>query len=421
MGDTAWVLISAALVFLMTPGLGFFYGGMVRTRHVVSTIYQAFISVGVAGLAWALIGYSLAFSGDTGGLIGDLHQVMLINVGQDLKNGIPHAAFMLFQGMFAVIAPALIIGAFAERVNFKAWLLILFFWSILVYSPVCHWVWGEGGWIAKEGGLDFAGGLVVHTTAGVSALVCALTFGRRQDFGVAKEHPYDTGFVVMGTGLLWFGWFGFNGGSALAANGLAAYACANTFFAASAAMVGWTIVDWIRNGKPSALGSCIGAVVGLVAITPAAGFVAIHWAIVIGFSCAIICNLLAHSFRHLLKLDDTLDVFACHGIGGILGSLMTGIFCSTTINPNGANGLIYGNVAPLLANLKGVVVVAAYSMAATYVILKVVNTLTPIRVSYEVESRGLDAAQHDEIINANMAMKYGRKEASEIGTREEDK
>jgi ammonium transporter, Amt family len=417
LGDTAWVLISIALVFLMTPGLGFFYGGMVRTRHVVSTIYQAFIAVAVAGLAWAFLGYSLAFSGNTAGLIGDLNQVFLINVGQEDKGGIPHVAFMLFQGMFAVISPALIIGAFAERVNFKAWLLIMLVWSLVIYAPVCHWVWGDGGWIAEHGGLDFAGGLVVHTTAGVSALVCAMTFGRRQDFGSNSERAYDTGFVVLGTGLLWFGWFGFNGGSALAANGLAAYAVATTFFAASAAMVGWTIVDWIRNGKPSAIGSCIGAVVGLVIITPAAGFVAIHWAILMGFSGSIICNLAAHLVRHLLRLDDTLDVFACHGIGGILGALMTGVFCSTVINPDGANGLIYGNWGPLWANFKGVVAVSAYSAVGTYIILKIVNVLTPIRVDVETESRGLDGDQHNEVINANVAMKYGKTEAAEITDR----
>jgi len=411
--DTAWVLVSAALVMAMTPGLGFFYGGMVRTKHVVSTIYQVLMAMGVVGMVWVFAGYSLAFSGNVGGWIGDFGHLFLNGVGADPRGTgtIPHTAFMLFQAQFAVIAPALVVGAFAERISFKAWLLIMALWSLLIYSPVCHWVWGDGGWIADHGGLDFAGGLVVHTTAGVSALVCALTFGRRTDFLKNAERPYDVGFVVLGTMILFLGWFGFNGGSALGANALAAQASATTFFAAVAALLAWTMVDWFRHGKPSSIGSCIGAVVGLVAITPGAGFVSIPSAILIGSIAAVLSNYGASILRHQLKLDDTLDVFACHGLGGMVGALLTAVFCSKAVNEAGADGLIYGNAAPFIANLKGVIAVAIYTAIMTFVILKVVNFITPIRVSHKDESEGLDSTQHNELINANVEMKYGEKAA----------
>lgn len=319
-GDTAWILVSIAMVFLMTPGLAFFYGGMVRTRHVVSTMYQTFVAVGVVGVLWIVIGYSLAFSGDISGVIGDLSYFMTEGIGHEANGTIPHLAFMIFQGMFAVICPAIIVGAFAERISFKAWIPIMGIWSLAVYAPVCHWVWGSGGWIAGHGGLDFAGGLVVHTTAGVAALVAAMTFGRRKDFGTSMR-PYDTGLVILGTGLLTFGWFGFNAGSALGANSLAAHAAVTTFLSAASAMLGWTMVDWHRKGKPSALGSAIGMVVGLVAITPAAGFVSVPAALFIGLASAILCNYIAEFLKQKLHLDDTLDVFACHGVGGILGAI----------------------------------------------------------------------------------------------------
>jgi len=404
-GDTAWILVSTALVFLMTPGLAFFYGGMVRTRHVVSTMYQSFIAAGVVGSIWVICGYSLAFSGDIGGLVGNLDYALFKNVGQEPNGGtIPHTLFALFQGMFAVICPALMTGAFAERVAFKAWLLIMALWSLLVYSPVCHWVWGDGGWIASHGGLDFAGGLVVHTTAGVGALVCALTFGKREETHQTEAvKPYDTGLVLLGTGLLWFGWFGFNGGSALAADGLAAHAAATTFFAGASALLGWTLVDWYQTGKPSALGSGIGAVVGLVAITPAAGFVSIPAALFIGLFSGIICNFIAEFCKHRLNLDDTLDVFACHGVGGIVGALLTGVFATTEVNAGGADGLLQGNMAPLLANLYGVIAVSIYTAVVTFVLLKVVNVITPIRVSKSEEMDGLDLTQHGELINANVS------------------
>lgn len=413
--DTAWVLISAAIVMAMTPGLGFFYGGMVRTKHVVSTMYQVLIAMGVVGITWVTLGYSLAFSGNIGGWIGDLGHLFLNGVGDAPRGSgtIPHSAFMLFQGQFAVITPALVVGAFAERVSFKAWLLIMVLWSLLIYSPVCHWVWGDGGWIAAHGGLDFAGGLVVHTTAGVSALVCALTFGRRKDFLITHERPYDVGFVVLGTMILFMGWFGFNGGSALGANALAAHACATTFFAGVAALLGWTLIDWMRHGKPSSIGSCIGAIVGLVAITPAAGFVSIPSAVLIGFITAVASNYIASFCRHQLKLDDTLDVFACHGVGGIIGALLTGVFCTKAVNAAGADGLIYGNAGPLMANLKGVIAVGLYTAVMTYIILKVVNAITDIRVSYKDETEGLDSSQHNEMINANIQMKYGERTPTE--------
>lgn len=414
-GDTAWILISTGLVMLMTPALGFFYGGMVRTKHVVSTIYQSIIALGMGAMLWFAIGYSLSFS-DGNSFIGGFGMSFLTGISVDAKAGttIPHILFVLFQGTFAVITPALVTGAFAERISFKAWLIILVLWSFLIYYPVCHWVWGPGGWIAAHGGLDFAGGLVVHTTAGISALVCAITFGRRSDFGVSKERPYDTGFIILGTALLWFGWFGFNGGSALAANGLAAHACATTFFAAAAAMAAWTFVDWLKNGKPSAIGTCIGTVVGLVGITPGAGFVSVQSAVIIGIFCAIGSNVSVEFFRHRLKLDDTLDVFACHGIGGIIGALLTGVFASKGINPAGADGLIYGNMAPFIANLKGVVVVSLYTAGMTYAILKLTNVIAKIRVSFHDETRGLDSSQHDELINANIVAKYGEREAQVI-------
>lgn len=398
-GDTAWVLVCAAMVFLMTPGLAFFYGGMVRSRHVVSTMYQTFFAVGVVGILWTVLGYSLAFGDDHAGLVGGLNHFLLNGVDQEAKGSIPHIAFMLFQGMFAVICPALLVGAFAERVSFKAWLLIMGSWSIFVYAPVCHWVWGAGGWISTHGGLDFAGGLVVHTTAGVAGLVAAMMFGRRKDFG-AKTRPHDTGLVLLGTGLLTFGWFGFNAGSALTASGLAAHAAATTFMGAASAMVGWTLVDWNRKGKPSALGSAIGMVVGLVAITPAAGYVSIPASLFIGAVCGIACNIIAEVMKEKLRLDDTLDVFACHGVGGILGALFTGVFASKAINPAGADGLIFGNIEPLIANLYGVVAVAGFAAVATFVIIKVVNAITPIRVSFEEEKSGLDTTQHNETINA---------------------
>jgi Amt family ammonium transporter len=400
--DSAWVFFSVALVFLMTPGLAFFYGGMVRSRHVVSTMYQTFIASGVVGIIWAIIGYSLAYSGDVKGLFGTMDYFLLNNVDGNPLPGqtVPHMAFMLLQCMYAIITPSLITGAFAERIAFRAWLIIMTLWSIFVYAPVCHWVWGEGGWIRDLGGVDFAGGLVVHTVAGVSALICAITFGRRSDFGQqAKIVPYDTPLVLLGTSLLWFGWFGFNGGAALAANSVAAHAMATTFFSAAAGLLGWTVVDWGRDGKPSALGSAIGTVVGLVAITPAAGYVEVPAALVIGSLSGALSNYAAEFAKLKLKLDDTLDVFACHGVGGIIGAILTGVFTTKDVNPNGYDGLLYGETRVLAANLVGVFAVSIYACVMTYVILKLTNYMTPVRVSQEEEEQGLDQTQHNEKVS----------------------
>jgi Amt family ammonium transporter len=403
-GDTAWVLISAALVLLMTPGLAFFYGGMVRTKNVLSTLFQNFAALSVVGLLWVIAGYSLVFSTNGNAFLGTLDWFLLNGVGQapnpDYSATVPHLAFMIFQCMFAVIAPALITGAVAERLNFKAWVAFAAFWSLVVYVPVAHWVWGVGGWIRNHGGLDFAGGLVVHMTAGFSALVAAIMLGRRRDFGT-NVRPYDASFVMLGTALLWFGWIGFNAGSALGANGLAAQAFVTTFASAAAAAISWVLVDITRLGKPSAIGACVGAVVGLVAVTPAAGFVSVGSAIMIGLISGAVSNYAAHLVKTKFKLDDTLDVFACHGLGGTIGSILTPVFSSKAVNPAGADGLIYGNVEPLIANLLGSAVVIAYSVVATVVIIKTVGAFAKFRVDESDEELGLDSTQHGEVINSN--------------------
>jgi Amt family ammonium transporter len=403
-GDTSWILMSSALVLLMTPGLAFFYGGMVRAKNVVSTLFQNFAAVAIIGLLWAVCGYSLVFSGDQfGGVIGDMQYAFLNGVGQEphgtFGTTIPHLAFMIFQCMFAIITPALITGAFAERVSFKAWLPVMALWSLFVYVPVAHWVWGPGGWIAAMGGLDFAGGMVVHLTAGTSALVAAFLFGKRKDFGKDSVRPYDTGMILLGTALLIFGWFGFNAGSALTAGGLASHAFVTTFLAACASFAGWTIVDMITKGKPSAMGAAIGTVAGLVVITPGAGFVSTTAAMFMGLIAGVVCNYSCRVLKEKFKLDDTLDVFGCHGVGGVLGSIMTAVFASKAINPAATEGLLNGGTDLFKANLIGTVVVAGYSMVMTFVIIKAVNLVTPVRVSTTEEDSGLDLSQHGESIN----------------------
>jgi len=398
-GDTAWILTASALVLLMTPGLAFFYAGMVRTKNVVSTLLQNLIAVAVIGVLWVVIGYSLAFSG-TGKYIGDTAALFLKGVGQTPSGAatIPPVLFAMFQMMFAIITPALITGAFAERVNFKAWIAVLVLWSLAVYSPVAHWVWG-GGWLFTKGALDFAGGYVVHMTAGYSALVAAILFGKRADFGLAVK-PYNLGLIVLGTGLLWFGWFGFNAGSALAANGLAAHAFATTFIASAVAMLLWTLVDTIKDGKPTAMGGCIGVVAGLVAITPAAGFVDYCSAAIIGVLAGVLCNLVARIVKGKFKIDDSLDVFACHGIGGTIGVIAVGLFGTTAVNSAGANGLLNGGNTLLTSQLIGVGAVAVYSVVVTFIIIKLVNVVIKVRASSADEAIGLDASQHGErIIN----------------------
>ena len=394
-GDTAWMLVSAALVLLMTPGLAFFYAGMVRSKNAVSTLLQNMVALAVIGILWIIVGYSLAFSG-AGDYVGDTAAMMLAGASAPnaLAPTIPGLVFVAFQMMFAIITPALMTGAFAERISFKGWLAVLVLWSLVVYSPVAHWVWG-GGWLADRGAFDFAGGFVVHMTAGYSALVAAILLGKRRDSGAA----YDTGMIVLGTALLWFGWFGFNAGSAAAANGIAAQAFMTTFATAAVAMLAWMLVDHCKDGKPTCVGGCIGIVAGLVAITPCAGFVTVQSAMIIGLLAGVICNLVARIVKKGFGVDDTLDVFACHGIGGTIGVISLGLFADASVNSVIPNGLFNGGADLLKAQLTGVAAVAVYSMVATFIIIKVVRFVVSVRVSDGDEAAGLDASQHGEKIH----------------------
>lgn len=392
--DIAWVLSATALVMLMTPALGFFYGGLVRKKNLSTTIIQTVTIFSVVSLVWALWGYSLSFSPSVFGFIGDGSAVFLIGVGASpglYSATIPGLLFFAFQLKFAAITPGLIIGAFAERINFKALLIFIVLWATFVYSPVANWVWGETGWLHLLGVVDFAGGLVVHLTAGVSAVAAALVLGRR--FGVDENRetkPNSIPMVILGAALLWFGWFGFNGGSSLAANDVAVQAIVNTNMAAAAAAVSWMLFDWYRRGKPSAVGIAIGAVAGLVAITPAAGYVTTMAAIIIGMVGGILSNAVANWHTLRSKLDDSLDVFACHGAGSIWGVLATGLFATSLVNPNGPNGLLYGNPHQFLVEALGVVVVGGFSFVGAYLLLKLTNYIAPLRVSVEDEKMGLD-------------------------------
>ena len=405
-GDTAWVMISTALVLLMTPGLAFFYAGMARTKNVVSTLLQNFSALGVIGVLWAVCGYTLAFGSSQGGMIGGLDFLFLNGVGQepnaDYAATIPHATFMLFQGMFAIITPVLMTGAIAERVKFKAVMGFIVLWSLLVYSPAAHWVWGVGGFIRNMGALDFAGGMVVHMTAGFSALVAAFLLKNRSDFGRTEIKPYDTGMILLGTALLWVGWFGFNAGSSLSAGGIASQAFATTFFASATAMVTWMLVDTFRRGKPSAMGAGVGAVAGLVTITPAAGFVSFSSALIIGLAAGVICNYAVSFVKEKLKIDDSLDVFGCHAVGGTLGTLLTAVFASKAINPAGADGLIYGNFDLLKTHVLASGLVIGLSVVGTFVCYKIVDAVFGMRVSAQDEQIGLDLSQHDEVINSEV-------------------
>jgi Amt family ammonium transporter len=399
-GDIAWVLAATGLVMLMTPALGFFYGGLVRRKNLVSTIVQCMTIFAVVSLVWALWGYSEAFAPSLNGWIGDLSKVGLNNVGAAANaaysNAIPELLYFAFQLKFAAITPALIIGAFAERIRFKALLIFIVLWVTLIYAPIAHWVWGDGGWLRNLGVIDFAGGLVVHLSAAVSAVAAALVVGRRKDVDQAKEaRPNNVPFVILGAALLWFGWFGFNAGSALAANEVAVQALVNTNLAAAAGAVSWMLVDWSRKGKPSAVGIAVGAVCGLVAITPAAGYVSSTPAILIGLVVGVISNYVA-SWRARTTLDDSLDVFAAHGAGSIWGVLATGIFASTAINAAGPNGAIYGNPYQLALEAFGILVVAAFAFFGSYALLKVVDFITPVRVTAEEEEKGLDLSEHGE-------------------------
>ena len=399
-GDTAWVLMSSALVLLMTaPGLALFYGGMVRQKNALGTLMQSFIILALISVQWVLWGYSLAFGPDKGGIIGGLEWVGLSGVGPtpnaDYAPTIPHTAFMLFQMMFAVITPALITGAFAERKKFSTFLVFILVWATVVYDPLAHWVWGVGGWIRNLGALDFAGGTVVHISSGVSALVCAIMLGKRKGYGHQPMPPHNLPFTVMGASLLWFGWFGFNAGSALAANGLAAHAFMTTNTATAAAALGWMFTEWSSRGKPTVLGAASGAVAGLVAITPAAGYVTPMAAIVIGAVAGIICYS-ACNLKSKLGYDDSLDVVGVHGVGGTWGALATGVFATKLVNDAGGDGLLYGNPKQLGIQFLAVVVTWVLGFVMTTVILKVLDGIMGLRVTDEEEAAGLDLSQHSE-------------------------
>lgn len=401
-GDTAFVLISAGLVLFMTPGLAFFYGGMVRRKNILSTLMQCFIVMCAIGLQWVLAGYSLSFGPDAGGgVLGSLSFAGLRGVGvdpnPDYAATVPHLAFMIFQAMFAVITPALIAGAFAERMRFPAFLAFALLWSTLVYDPIAHWVWGTGGWMKHLGALDFAGGLVVHISAGVSALVVALFIGRRIGYERHPFPPHNLPFTVLGGSLLWFGWFGFNAGSALAANGIAAVAFVNTNIAAAAAGLSWALLDWKLNGAPTMLGTVTGAVAGLVAVTPACGFVGPLSAIAIGMTVSPLCYMAVGIVKHRFAFDDSLDAFGVHAVGGIWGAFATGIFAQRAVNPAGADGLFFGGLHLFAVQIFSVLVCIAWSVLATLVICKAVDYIFGMRVDREEEIIGLDLTQHKEI------------------------
>lgn len=399
-GDTSFILISTALVMIMTPGLALFYGGMVREKNVLSTIMHSFIIIGLISVQWVILGYSLAFGPDFNGIIGSLNWLGLNGVGQDPNADyaatIPAFVFMAFQLMFAIITPALISGSIAERMRFPAFLLFILAWATLVYDPLAHWVWGVGGFLRKMGALDFAGGTVVHISSGVSGLVAALVLGKRKGFGSEPMAPHHIPMTVIGAGLLWFGWFGFNAGSALGANGLAASAFVTTNTSAAAAALSWAGVEWLRNGKPTLLGAASGAVAGLVAITPAAGFVTVPASLVIGLVGGALCYLAVSVLKAKLGYDDALDAFGCHGIGGTWGALATGIFATKGVNPFGADGLLYGNAQQLVIQAISVGVTVAFAAVATFIILKLVNVVTKIRATSEEEETGLDLSFHGE-------------------------
>jgi Amt family ammonium transporter len=393
-GDIAWMLTAAGLVLLMTPGLSFFYGGMVSFKNVVSTMLQSMIALGIISLVWVIVGFSLAFGDDFGGVIGNpLTFLMFDGVGEathaSLSPSIPLLVFAMFQLKFAIITPALITGSFAERVRFSAYLLFMVLFSLFIYAPLCHWTWHPDGILHKLGVLDFAGGTVVHMSAGFAALAGAMFLGRRRSHVANESHdPANVPFVILGTGMLWFGWFGFNAGSAMGASGTAALAFATTNTASAAAMLGWIFFDWMKGTKPSALGACIGAVVGLVAITPAAGYVTIRESIVIGMVASVVSNLAVH-WKTKSMLDDTLDVFPCHGVGGMTGMVMTGIFAAKV-------GLTSGKFETFFYHLVALVIVAVFSFVGSWVLYKITDLIIPLRVSIEQESAGLDLSQHGE-------------------------
>ena len=398
-GDTAWLLVSTALVMLMTPGLAMFYGGMVRRKNILGTIMQSFILIGVISIEWMLVGYSFAFGPDLGGLIGDHSWFGLNGVGTLPFKGyaatVPHQAFMIYQMMFAVITPALISGAFAERFKFSAYLVFTLLWALFVYNPVAHWMWGIGGWLRNLGALDFAGGTVVHLTAGVSALAAVFVIGKRKGYGHDNLAPHDLPMTVLGAAILWFGWFGFNAGSALAADGLSSSAFVATHMSAAGATVSWMLTEWYHRGKPTVLGAASGCIAGLGTITPASGFVTPPAALTIGLVAGVVCYV-AVMLKVTFRYDDSLDVVGVHGVGGILGMLATGLFATVAVNAGGSNGLFYGNPRQLAVQALAVGVILIYSFVATYGILKLLDKTMGLRVTDEEEVMGLDLSQHGE-------------------------
>ncbi len=396
-GDTAWMLISTALVLFMIPGVALFYGGLVRGKNVLSTLMMVIGVLTVISVQWVLVGYSLAFGPDIGGVIGSLSHIGLKGISQSAgsyADTIPGILFVLFQGMFAIITPTLFVSAFVERGKFSAFLIFTVLWSTLVYDPVAHWIWGKGGWIANLGALDFAGGNVVHITSGMTALVAAIYLGKRKGFKEVTMEPHNIPMAVLGAGMLWFGWFGFNGGSALTSGGLAANAFVTTHMSAAAAGLTWTLLSW-RHMKPSALGLATGAVAGLVAITPAAGFVGILDSIIIGAGAGVVCYY-ALLFRIRKGVDESLDAWAVHGMGGVWGGLATGIFASAAVNPGGSNGLLYGNPGLLFTQAVSIAAVIIYAVTVSIILLKIVDSTIGLRVKEDEEAVGLDLSQHGE-------------------------
>jgi Amt family ammonium transporter len=398
-GDTSWLLISTALVMLMTPGLALFYGGMVRKKNVLGTIMQSFVALGIVSVQWVVIGYSLAFGPDIGHFIGGLRWLGLNGVGldpnPDYAATVPHQAFMIFQMMFAVITPALITGAFAERFKFSTYVVFILLWSTFVYAPLAHWVWGIGGWMRNLGALDFAGGLVVHISSGVSALAAAFIVGKRKGHGHDHMPPHNMTMTLLGASILWFGWFGFNGGSAIASGALATSAFVVTHIAAASATLSWLIVEWAKRGKPTILGAASGCVAGLVAITPASGFVGPMAALFIGIGAGALCYW-GVNIKNKFGFDDSLDAVGVHGVGGTFGAIATGVFASKAVNAAGADGLLYGNASLLVNQLLSVGAAIVFAFGMTWIILKVLDRTMGLRVDKDQELEGLDLSQHGE-------------------------
>jgi ammonium transporter len=399
-GDTSYMIICTALVMIMTPGLALFYGGMVRRKNVLSIILQSFTCMALVSVQWVLIGYSLGFGPDINHFIGSLQWLGMSGVGADPNPDyaatIPAGVFSMYQLMFAIITVALITGAFAERMRFGAFVAFVLLWTTFIYDPLAHWVWGVDGWLRNLGALDFAGGTVVHISSGISGLVACLVLGKRRESGSEPMVPHHLPMTMLGCALLWFGWFGFNAGSALSANGLAASAFVATNTAAAMAAISWSVAEWLHHGKPTALGAASGVIAGLVAITPAAGFVSVSSSIVIGLLVGPICYFAVSKVKGALGYDDSLDAFGIHGVGGTFGALITGVLASKAINPAGADGLLFGNPHQLLIQLIAVAASIAFAAIGSFILLKIISIFTPLRVTDEDEEVGLDISQHGE-------------------------